>query len=87
MADNKNSDDRNQYFQDRAGTDEANFHVVPNDEEGWAVKKEGEDEPELTTGSKSEAVDKAKEMAEEAGTMAIIHNDEGTTNHQENYRQ
>lgn len=61
MAQNNNrsgNEERDQYFEDRAGTDKAHFHVVPHEQEGWAVKKEGEDEPTHTTGSKSEAVKK-----------------------------
>ncbi|EWG11432.1 DUF2188 domain-containing protein [Cytobacillus firmus] len=79
MANNKNiqSEEQKQYFKDRAGTDDARFHVVPHDEEGWAVKKEGEEEPEYTAGSQSDAVEEAKRMAEEAGTMAILHNEDG----------
>ncbi|MFE4523606.1 DUF2188 domain-containing protein [Cytobacillus firmus] len=80
MANNHNniqSDEQKQYFKDRAGTDEARFHVVPHDEEGWAVKKEGQDEPEYTAESQSDAVEEAKRMAEEAGTMAILHNEDG----------
>jgi MarR-like DNA-binding transcriptional regulator SgrR of sgrS sRNA len=80
MANNKNnlqSDEQKQYFKDRAGTDEARFHVVPHDEEGWAVKKEGQDDPEYTADSQSDAVEEAKRMAEEAGTMAILHNENG----------
>lgn len=80
MANNHNniqSDEQKQYFKDRAGTDEARFHVVPHDEEGWAVKKEGQDEPEYTADSQSDAVEEAKRMAEQAGTMAILHNEDG----------
>ncbi|MEH6987803.1 DUF2188 domain-containing protein [Cytobacillus firmus] len=80
MANNNNniqSDEQKQYFKDRAGTDEARFHVVPHDEEGWAVKREGQDEPEYTADSQSDAVEEAKRMAEEAGTMAILHNEDG----------
>lgn len=80
MANNINniqSDEQKQYFKDRAGTDEARFHVVPHDEEGWAVKKEGQDEPEYTADSQSDAVEEAKRMAKEAGTMAILHNEDG----------
>ncbi|WP_313959722.1 DUF2188 domain-containing protein [Cytobacillus oceanisediminis] len=57
----------------------------PHDKEGWAVKKEGQDDPELTTGSRSEAVNEAKRMAEEAGTMAYIHNEDGKIEDQFNY--
>ncbi|MDM5337495.1 DUF2188 domain-containing protein [Fictibacillus enclensis] len=88
MAQNNNrsgNEERDQYFEDRAGTDKAHFHVVPHEQEGWAVKKEGEDEPTHTTGSKSEAVKEANRMAEEAGTMAIIHNEHGRIEEQHNY--
>ncbi|URT69373.1 DUF2188 domain-containing protein [Cytobacillus firmus] len=80
MANNHNniqSDEQKQYFKDRAGTDEARFHVVPHDEEGWAVKKEGQDKPEYTADSQSDAVEEARRMAEQAGTMAILHNEDG----------
>lgn len=79
MANNNNNiqSEQKQYFKDRAGTDEARFHVVPHDEEGWAVKKEGQDEPEYTADSQSDAVEEAKRMAEQAGTMAILHNEDG----------
>ncbi len=81
----QNNNDREEYFKDRAGSDEARFHAVPHDEEGWAVKKEGQDDPELTTGSRSEAVSEAKRMAEEAGTMAYIHDEDGKIEDQFNY--
>lgn len=90
MADKKNdhihSKEQAEYFKDRAGTEEARFHVVPHDEEGWAVKREGQDEPEMTSSSRSEAVDEAKRLAEEAGTMAYIHNEEGRIEEQHNYQ-
>lgn len=84
---NEENKERDQYFKERAGTDEANYHVVPHEEEGWAVKKEGFDDPEYTGGSKSEAVEEAKRLAEEAGTMAIIHDEDGKIEEQENYRE
>jgi hypothetical protein len=87
MADNNYNDqnNRNEYFEDRAGTDEARYHVVPHDEEGWAVKEEGKDDPVYTAGSKSEAVSEAKRMAEESGTMAYIHSEHGKIEEQYNY--
>lgn len=75
---------RDEYFKDRAGTDEARFHVVPHDGD-WAVKKEGVDEPQCTTDSKAAAVKEAKRMAEEAGTMAYIHDKDGKIETQHNY--
>ncbi|RHW42122.1 DUF2188 domain-containing protein [Neobacillus notoginsengisoli] len=90
MANKKNdhihSEEQAQFFKERAGTDEARFHVVPHDEEGWAVKREGQDEPEMTADSRSEAVKEAKRLAEEAGTMVYIHNDEGRIEEQHNYQ-
>ncbi|CAM3648413.1 DUF2188 domain-containing protein [Cytobacillus oceanisediminis] len=82
---NNRSEEQEQYFKDRAGTDEARFHVVPHDEEGWAVKKEGQDNPEYTAESRSDAVEEAKRMAEEAGTMAILHNEDGKIEDLVNY--
>lgn len=82
---NNRSEEQEQYFKDRAGTNEARFHVVPHDEEGWAVKKEGQDNPEYTAESRSDAVNEAKRMAEEAGTMAILHDEDGRIEDQVNY--
>ncbi|UOE53997.1 DUF2188 domain-containing protein [Bacillus sp. CMF12] len=89
MANSKNnihSDEQEQYFKDRAGTEEARFHVVPHDEEGWAVKNEGQNEPEFTAETRSDAVEKAKSMAEDAGTMAILHNEDGKIEDLVNYQ-
>ncbi|PLS04867.1 DUF2188 domain-containing protein [Neobacillus cucumis] len=79
--------DRDQYFKERAGTDDARFHVVPHDEDNWAVKIEGKEEPAYTSGSKSEAVKEAKQMAEEAKTMVYIHGDDGKIERQHNYME
>ncbi len=87
IRDNIHSEEQEQYFKDRAGTDEARFHVVPHDEEGWAVKKEGQDNPEYTAESRSDAVEEAKRMAEEAGTMAILHGEDGKIDDLVNYEE
>lgn len=86
MAD-KNNVNNNEYFEERAGTEETCFHVVPHEGEGWAVKKEGQDEPEPTHESKSEAVEEVKRLAEEAETMVNIHSDERQIEEQENYKK
>ncbi|MEH7440755.1 DUF2188 domain-containing protein [Bacillus sp. JJ1122] len=83
---NENEMEQEDYFKDRAGTDEARFHAVPHDEEGWAVKKEGQENPEFTADSRSEAITEAKRMAEEAGTIAYIHDEDGKIEKQFNYR-
>ena len=87
MADNNNGGGNNDYFEDRAGTKEARYHVVPHQEDGWAVKREGEDNPESTYSSRDEAVDAGKKMAKEAGTMVYIHNEHGKIETQENYEE
>lgn len=89
MADNNNKDtqERDEYFKERAGTDEARYHVVPHEDEGWAVKKEGQDDPESTYSSKDEAVDEGKRRAKDAGTMVYIHSEEGQIESQENYQE
>ncbi|KAB7706279.1 DUF2188 domain-containing protein [Bacillus aerolatus] len=82
----KENSERDQYFKKRAGTDDARFHVVPHDEEEWAVKTEGEDAPDYTSDSKPKAVKEAKRMAEEACTMAIIHDEDGKIEEQHNFQ-
>lgn len=77
-------EERQEFFKERAGTDDARFHVVPYDEE-WAVKEEGKEEPEYTTDSKDEAVEKAIELAQESETIAYIHTSSGEIEDQYDY--
>ncbi|BAQ10022.1 hypothetical protein OXB_1551 [Bacillus sp. OxB-1] len=84
MADNKKRDQED-YFEDRAGTKDARFHVVPHDEEGWAVKREGETAPVCTSGSRDEAIEEAKRLAKDAGTIAYLHGDDGRIKEQLEY--
>lgn len=83
----KHEDERGNYFEERAGTENARFHVVPGDDKKWAVKKEGENEPVYTTDDKNDAVDDAEKRADEAGTKAIIHNEHGKIEKQDEYDQ
>ena len=76
--------ERKEFFKERAGTDDARYHVVPFDEE-WAVKEEGKDEPEYTTDSKDEAIEKAIELAEENDTIAYVHSYSGEIEEQYDY--
>lgn len=84
---NQNNDGRGNYFEDRAGTENARFHVVPGDDKKWAVKKEGEDNPIFTTDDKNEALEEAKKQAEEAGTKVIVHDEDGQIEEQIEYDQ
>lgn len=86
MAD-QNDNGRGNYFEDRAGSDKARFHVVPGDEKKWSVKEEGNDDPVYTSDDRQEAVDEAKKRAEEAGTKAILHNEDGQIEEQIEYDQ
>lgn len=80
----RNDNGPEKYFGDRAGTDKANFHVVPDDGK-WALKKEGEDEQIMQEDDKSRVVSRAKELAEEYGSMAIIHDADGKIEDQVEY--
>lgn len=83
----KHEDGRGNYFEKRAGTEDARFHVVPGDDKKWAVKKEGEDDPVYTSDDKNETVEEAEKRAEEAGTKVIIHDEDGKIEEQEEYDQ
>ncbi|MFD0681685.1 MULTISPECIES: DUF2188 domain-containing protein [unclassified Paenibacillus] len=61
-----------------------NYHVVPHGD-GWAVKEEGSDYARLSTDTKAEAVDKAREWASDANKSAIIHRKDGTVETSHNY--
>ncbi|MFS0725623.1 DUF2188 domain-containing protein [Paenibacillus sp. 1P07SE] len=65
-------------------SDRVNLHVVP-DGDGWAVKREGEDDPEMTLSTKDEAVQQAKELASDRNASAIIHRRDGTVETSHNY--
>jgi uncharacterized protein YdaT len=60
-------------------------HVVKH-EDGWAVKAEGSEQPTKVYDNKQDAVDRAKEIAQNKGTSAIIHTKEGTIQKQFNYK-
>ena len=80
----RNDNGPDKYFGDRAGTDKANYHVVPADGK-WALKKEGEEEQMMQENDKSGVVARAKELAEEYGSMAIIHDADGKIEDQIEY--
>lgn len=79
------ADERGNYFEEREGTEDARYHVVPGNDGKWSVKEEGKDEAVFTSDGKDEAVEEAKRQAEEAGTKAIIHDDDGQIEDQIEY--
>lgn len=81
----ENRREQDEYFEDRAGTEDARYHVVPHDEEGWAVRREGDDQLSCTAKSQEEAIDEAKKLAEQSGTMVYIHGKDGKIEKQLEY--
>ncbi|QAS51965.1 DUF2188 domain-containing protein [Halobacillus litoralis] len=59
-------------------------HVVSH-EDGWAVKAEGAEQPTKVYDNKQDAINRAKEIAQNKGTSAVIHTKEGTIQNQYNY--
>lgn len=53
-----------------------NQHVVPHGN-GWAVKGEGNSRATAITNTKQEAIDRAREIAQNQGTELVIHNRNG----------
>lgn len=51
-------------------------HVVPHPD-GWAVRKEGAEQATRTFGSKQEAEERARELAEKQNTDLVLHDSEG----------
>ncbi|WP_226584887.1 DUF2188 domain-containing protein [Halobacillus litoralis] len=59
-------------------------HVVSH-EDGWAVKAEGAEQPTKIYDNKQDAIDRAKEIAQNKGTSAVIHTKEGTIQNHYDY--
>jgi hypothetical protein len=53
-----------------------NQHVVPHDG-GWAVQGEGRKEVTSVFGTKREAIDRGREIANQSGAELVIHGREG----------
>lgn len=52
-------------------------HVIPH-EDGWAVKAQGAKQPSDVFSKKDEAIERAKEIAENKQTSVVIHKQDGT---------
>lgn len=61
-------------------------HVVSHDD-GWAVQPEGAEQPTKVYENKQDAIDRAKEIAQNKGTSAIIHKKDGTIQNQYSYSE
>lgn len=53
-----------------------NQHVVPH-EDGWAIRAAGASRATATYGRKSDAVDRAREIAQNQRTELVIHGRDG----------
>ncbi|GEK91801.1 DUF2188 domain-containing protein [Alkalibacterium kapii] len=78
---------RGNYFEKRAGTDDARFHVVTGEDTRWEVKEEGVREAVYTTDDKDEALEEAKKRAEKNQSKVIVHGEDGKIEDQIEYNQ
>ena len=53
-----------------------NQHVVPHPD-GWSVKPEGGQRPSSVHGTQRQAIDRAREIAQNQGTELFIHGRDG----------
>lgn len=60
------------------------IHVVPH-KKGWATKKEGADRAGAVTGTKAEALEKAREQAKREKVEVVIHKRDGVIQDSDSY--
>lgn len=52
-------------------------HIVPNENGGWDVKRNGADRASVHTDTKQEAIDKGRVISRNQATELVIHNKDG----------
>ncbi|MDY2608634.1 MAG: DUF2188 domain-containing protein [Clostridia bacterium] len=52
-------------------------HIVPNENGGWDVKRNGADRASVHTDTKQEAIDKGRAISRNQATELVIHNKDG----------
>ncbi|REJ08123.1 DUF2188 domain-containing protein [Halobacillus trueperi] len=72
----KTRDEEGRQGESRPELLEKGQHVVAH-EEGWAVKTEDAKQPSDVFDKKQDAIDRAKEIAENKGTQVVIHKKDG----------
>ncbi|WP_181350968.1 DUF2188 domain-containing protein [Thalassobacillus sp. CUG 92003] len=77
-------DEEDRQYENRPELLEKGEHVVSH-EDGWAVQAEDAIKPSEVFDVKDEAIKRAKEIAENKGTQAIIHRQDGTIQDQVAY--
>lgn len=80
----KGRDEEDKQYDNRPELLDKGEHVVAHGD-GWAVQSEDAKKPSQTFENKKEAVDRAKEIAENKGTKAIIHKKDGSIQEQVSY--
>jgi len=60
-------------------------HVVPNKDNGWAVRSEGAKRSDSRHGTQAEAVDRAREIAQNRRTEVVIHGRDGRIRDTDSY--
>lgn len=70
----------------RVSPDTHHQHVVPHPE-GWAVKGEGNDRYTAVYEYQDDAIDRAREIAENYGSDVIIHRADGSIRDRRSYRR
>ncbi len=60
------------------------IHVVPH-KDGWATKKEGAGRAGVVTGTKAEALERAREQARRENVEIVIHKKDGTIQDSDSY--
>lgn len=61
-----------------------NQHVTPHPD-GWAVKPEGGQKPSSVHRTQQEAIDRAREIAQNQGTELFIHDQNGRIRERDSY--
>ncbi|AXV40386.1 DUF2188 domain-containing protein [Methanobacterium sp. BAmetb5] len=60
-------------------------HVIPNKKGGWDIKREGGERASVHTDTKSEAENRARELAKKDKTELIIHDKKGKFQKRDSY--
>ncbi|WP_085505457.1 DUF2188 domain-containing protein [Thalassobacillus devorans] len=80
----KERDEEDKQYDNRPELLDRGEHVVAHDD-GWAVQAKGAKKPDQVFDNKDEAIQRAKEIAENKGTKAVIHKKNGDVQKEHNY--
>ncbi|WP_281974905.1 DUF2188 domain-containing protein [Halobacillus litoralis] len=80
----KGRDEEDKQYENRPELLDKGEHVISH-EDGWAVKAEDAKKPSSVFEKKEDAVKRAKEIAENKGTQAIIHKENGSIQEKKSY--